>query len=289
METWIKPIDVMRKYLFILLLLPSMLCYSQSSKQIELKTPGSLSMLLSFNQLEETQDLYLTGNMNAKDFFIIQRYMPNLRNLNLKGVNIKEYSGSVGPQIKEHHYSENQIPEGAFKNKRSLVEVVLPNNLINIGDSAFWGCTDLSLISMSDDLLVIGESAFEECLNLTSVNIPQSVKFIGNSAFKNCLNLQDVALNNGLESIGAFAFSNCLKLNKITIPVSLQIIKDGAFANCKNLGSVYMGRSEPLPLSTDVLNPFDGDKVTLFVPSDSVDNYKKQKYWSNNFKKIKPY
>ena len=64
-----------------------------------------------------------------------------------------------------------------------ITSVVIEKNITNIGDYAFYSCSNLSKITIPDSVISIGNSAFKDCYALTSVTIPKSVTSIGNMAF----------------------------------------------------------------------------------------------------------
>ncbi len=128
--------------------------------------------------------------------------------------------------------------------------VVIPNGVTCIGDSAFFGCSNLTGVIIPNDVENIGDSAFFGCSNLTSVIIPNDVKNIGNSAFQTCSSLASVTLPDNLVSIGQSAFCNCPKLVNINIPDSVTSIGGGAFLvtpwfeeQCKGKEFVIMGNN----------------------------------------------
>ncbi len=58
---------------------------------------------------------------------------------------------------------------------------------------AFQGATNLTKVSLvGENLLEIGEDAFNGCTNLTSIIIPETVKYIHKNAFANCTNMSKV-------------------------------------------------------------------------------------------------
>lgn len=101
--------------------------------------------------------------------------------------------------------SLTKIPTDAFKNCTSLIEVVIPNGITEIGSGAFSHCP-FENISFPNTLTTIGPNAFEYCRNLKSITIPHSVTKIGNSAFQWNTSMTDVyVLGNYVEiADGAF-------------------------------------------------------------------------------------
>ena len=74
-------------------------------------------------------------------------------------------------------------------------EIVIPNSVTSIGNSAFWDCTGLTSVTIPDSVTSIGDRAFSYCSGLTSVTIPNSVPNIGDCAFKGCTGLTSVVWN----------------------------------------------------------------------------------------------
>lgn len=264
------------------------LCFGQDMKTIDMKSPGTLSMLLSINELDETTNLKLTGRMNAKDFSTINLYMNKLKVLNLKDVKIETFKGAIKPQEPSAEYPENQIPPQSLQNKKQLTDIILPNQLTIIREEAFSGCSNLSSVVLPKTLKIIGKKAFEGCTNLKSIEIPNSTTNIEDQSFSKCIVLSEIKLNEGLLSIGKSAFSNCISLTAISLPRSLQSIGETAFENCKKLKHIYTQNPNPINLPKEQTKHYiDAHKqVTLHVPSESVEKYKSA-YKPYKFKQIR--
>lgn len=61
-----------------------------------------------------------------------------------------------------------------------------PQNVTQIKNGAFYGCTGLASIEIPDTVTTIGDQAFYNCTSLGNVKIPNSVKSIGTQVFVNC-------------------------------------------------------------------------------------------------------
>jgi hypothetical protein len=173
------------------------------------------------------------------------------------------------------------------KGKMTLIETpvlisgsyTVPNTVTSVGDNAFYGCSNLTAISLDTNLMSIQSSAFAYCTGLTSLNIPGAVTNIGPSIFlgDNGLAAITVATNNPafagvggvlfdhnkttliqyppaattnnyvipgtVTNIATSAFSYCNNLTNVTIPAGVAIIGDQAFEYCQNLMAVTVPNS----------------------------------------------
>lgn len=69
------------------------------------------------------------------------------------------------------------------------------DDVTSIGDSAFYGCSGLTSVTIGNSVTSIGYSAFDGCSSLTSIRIPDSMELIKYAAFANCVNLVSVRVN----------------------------------------------------------------------------------------------
>ena len=153
------------------------------------------------------------------------------------------------------------IENGVLKKyKGSGGNVVVPEGVTRIGDSAFSWCWNLQSITLPESVTSIGDSAFRGCKGLADENgfvimkdilfdydgsggnvvVPEGVTNIGNRAFENCKSLQSITLPEGLTSIGDWAFCNCWSLQSITLPEGLTSIGNSAFSGCKSLQGITL-------------------------------------------------
>ena len=91
---------------------------------------------------------------------------------------------------------------------------VIPNDVTEIEQSAFKGCSGLKEIVIPDSVTLIGASAFRKCEGLTKVVIGNRVTKI-NSAFSACTSLKEVVIGTGVELIYVNAFKDSNSIESI--------------------------------------------------------------------------
>ncbi len=132
------------------------------------------------------------------------------------------------------------IKEDVFAGRKDIMQVILPDSLLEIGERAFQKCSYLCEINFPDHLKVIGDNAFFNCAFLAAITVPASVESINDGAFTKCLLLSSVTLTEGLRKIGESAFLECTNLKTVALPSSLEFIGAMAFQN-SGLSSVTFG------------------------------------------------
>jgi len=84
-------------------------------------------------------------------------------------------------------------------------KLIISDDVTNIGDQAFYGCTGLTQVTIPDSVTSIGDLSFNSCTGLTQVTIPDSVTSIGSDSFGYCTSLTVTILGNNV-TIGDYAF-----------------------------------------------------------------------------------
>ena len=125
-----------------------------------------------------------------------------------------------------------EISAEAFKGRRALHYINLPETLESIGLESFRGCTNLKEMVLPEKTVRVGESAFRDCTDMKRLEIKNNCIKIGERAFENCASLEDVALPDGLTEIYGGVFNSCKSLKHIDLPKKLTILGESAFSDC---------------------------------------------------------
>lgn len=117
----------------------------------------------------------------------------------------------------------NEIPDGAFEDCISLIEIAIPAQIRRIGEDAFKGCSGLESITIEAGVEEIKDSAFEDCKLLKTVYIPGTVKDVGYHVFHGCSQLESIEFAYGVESIDVSEWVELPKLSQVLTPASASI------------------------------------------------------------------
>lgn len=264
----------MKKFLFLLVCLSSfVICHSDAQeKKIHVEEAGTLKDLITEEEKYTIEELTLTGQINALDFQFLREMaggivigweendlkrgtdLGKMAVLDLSGVKIVaegnvnyyfvllDYYGIDNPFggiLKDNDI----IPYYVFSYCNKLREVILPQGVTTIENSAFEGCPLLSSITIPATVSSIGNFAFKNCSALTTITIPNSVNNMGEGIFSSCISLTSITIPNSVTSIGEYAFNECSGLTSVTIGNSVTSIGQYAFYGCANLPSITIPNS----------------------------------------------
>ena len=132
-----------------------------------------------------------------------------------------------------------KIGFAAFRQCRMMKKVVFHDLVFRIEREAFAG-TGLVEIEIPNTVLEIEKKAFFGCLDLQKAKIPSSIKVIPEQCFSGCTSLAEVEISEGITRLEKSAFTGCTALKKIVIPESVSYIGEFCFSGCRNLSEIVI-------------------------------------------------
>lgn len=176
------------------------------------------------------------------------------------------------------------IPAGTFLYNLYCKDVTLPEQLIEIGNEAFYRNQDIKT-TFPNKLTRIGNQAFYECYKAEFSPLPESLQSIGDNAFYNCNGIKTLKIPENVSSIGNCAFRYCYYLKDVEIGTCVYNLRAGVFDGCTRLETLrlnsptvvtYDPNSQNYPVTANHIKD-----VTLIVPNHIVTSYKLDNYWYN--------
>lgn len=161
---------------------------------------------------------------------------------------------------------------------------------------SFFGCTNLTEISLPQSITELGSCCFMNSANLVfDVDLPllakaNSAPFHG-SGIRRILNLGNMVTIPPKQSSGGHTFAgNCKNLELVIIPPTVTSIGSVAFVNDSNLRTFVCKADTPPTIAADALNntPIASGAGSIYVPDGSVEDYKTAANWSAYADRILP-
>lgn len=170
----------------------------------------------------------------------------------------------------EKEYTITRIANAGFYGCVDLTAIDIPTTVIEIGGSAFAGCSSIKDINFSPSLKTIRIGAFGECDGLTSITIPNTLLLVENQIFRNCKNLKTVIIEDGDEpfEVGSSAFFQCpvetLYLGRQTFTSEDHQIGN-TFSGIKTLTNLTITQNVT-SIEKEMFSGCSGITGTLFIP-----------------------
>ena len=118
-----------------------------------------------------------------------------------------------------------RINQFAFYNIENIKEVWIGDNIKEIGEAAFYGCSVQSVF-INANALTIKKESFAYCSNLFKVIIGDEILGIDDRAFYYCKKLSSVTLGKNMTDIHYEAFEECGKIVEVINNSRLDIRKE---------------------------------------------------------------
>lgn len=145
-------------------------------------------------------------------------------------------------------YSVTSIGNTAFWGCSNLTSITLPESITSIGDNPFVQCSDISFkvspdhpyLTVIDDVLFSKPDKRLVCCPVGEevYVVPEGIISIGNNAFTGCSNLTSITLPESMMSIGDSAFGACSSLTNITLPERITSIGRNPFEYCGEINFI---------------------------------------------------
>lgn len=197
----------------------------------ELNLPESLEYIgpHSFSNCGQLTELYIPENLTS----IGTGAFTNCYNVNSIIVN------ENNPNYDSRNNCNALIDTNEDILLKGCTNTIIPNDIKEIADSAFYGSYEKDTISIPTSVVSIGSYAFEYT-KLASIAIPDNVQFLGGGAFDGCTYLQEAVIGNGIKELNYNLFDKCYNLESVTLGSSVEKIDGYAFYYCTKLNNIII-------------------------------------------------
>lgn len=168
------------------------------------------------------------------------------------------------------------IAYGAFWGCKELTEVTIPNSVKYIDDYVFYKCTNLNSITFPGEIDYIGTNVVADtAFYNNSLNWNSNALYINNILIKVKESVTSYTIKSGTKYIAGSAFYSCSTLSSVIIPNSVVFIGPNSFGHCTSLQSVT------IPESVKYIGngAFSGSSIKSIIIPDSVEYMGAQALW----------
>lgn len=193
-----------------------------------------------FRLSEDTKIVAEESFQNCKSLSFV--YLPKT----IISIEDKSFSGCNGlSRDMELPDSLFNLGRGAFEDCTGFYNLIIPKYITKIENSVFKN-TGLNTVIFSNDLVEIGDSAFYNCrFNYEKIILPSGLKKIGSFSFYKIFYPRGVIFPSSITTIGDFAFANSSYLESIEINATSSLsIGEGAFRNGQYVSTIDISAPE---------------------------------------------
>ena len=148
----------------------------------------------------------------------------------------------------------------------------------------------VSIDGKTYNVTAVGNEAFYGCWNLSSLTLPEGLESIGSNAFRYS-NIKKLFIPEGVETIGKYAFSYMYSLTKLELPGTLKEIGENVIQGDDELTEVVSHIEEPFTISDRTFASerwnsetekweYSPSPATLYVPIGTKTKYDALSGWT---------
>lgn len=161
--------------------------------------------------------------------------------------------------------------------------LVVPGTINKINNFAFY-YSNIETVTFEEGVTEIGNYSFDYCNRITELSIPAHINNF--CSFSHCNSLKKVTLEEGVIRITG-GLKDCVSLKELILPSTINYCNFNDMFESLNSSNhfpehldIYLYASKP-PVFQSFIYSFTTvpDTVTLHVPAESVEAYKKAKGW----------
>ena len=163
---------------------------------IKLEEAGTLPNKIASSEMYKITNLKITGEINGTDWKMIREMAgsnykgePTEGKLSVLDLSEARIVNGGGDYYYDYNCctSNDVIGKCAFFGCSELTSLTLPAGITEIRYHAFYGCSGLTSLILPAGITYIAEGAFYGCSGLTSLTIPTGVSIINEYAFYQCI------------------------------------------------------------------------------------------------------
>ncbi|MBR5885063.1 MAG: fimbrillin family protein [Alistipes sp.] len=190
-------------------------------------------------------------------------------------ITVNKGASSVNVTIGEWNI-DSVINEGSAVEEVKNIIPTIPNNEI------WYTTTDGNIVTSPTSGTFYNQKSNTYADGKGVIVFNSNVTSISSNQFKSLTKLESVVIPDSVTEIGISSFSGCSSLKSATLGSGLKYIDENAFSNCTALVEIYCKATTPPSVENQAaLGGLYTANKKIYVPTSSVDAYKKAQNWAS--------
>lgn len=198
---------------------------------IRVEIPGTLEQLIPESDRLSMTSVRLSCFLDMSDIMLL-----------------REMAGAKGfDEVTQGMLTDIDISEvSIIRNDKTPYLVMGEDSLYSkdneLGDFAFYNCTNLKTLELPTNLERIGGQALGWCKSLEEIKLPETLKEIGFAAFTFCESVESLTIPECVTELGIKCFEWMSSLRSLRLNESIRVLPSEATTRLYNLESIYFGK-----------------------------------------------
>ena len=181
----------------------------------------------------------------------------------------------------------------AFNSCSRITSILIPSTCTSVLGTSFQKCSGINSISVEEGNEVYDSRENCNAIIKTDTNtlirgckstiIPDNITEIGHAAFAGS-NVVNINIPTGVRVLNSESFNSCKSLQSIVLPETITAINAFSLNDCTALKTITVHAITPPSLGA---NNYNASVTDVYVPAESVNDYKTKAGWSSYASVIK--
>lgn len=177
-----------------------------------------------------------------------------------------------------------------YEDSDTLMQVSIPTDISILKRQCFTGCYNLTGdIVIPENITSLEPGVFNSCANITSITFPSSITVLPESIIASCPSISGIfEVREGITEVGRTWCWGCSGITRLVLPSTINKIGANGLTTDWRIRNREIIIKATTPPNYNNATAYIYEETRIYVPDESVEDYKTSQYWSNLANNIRP-